>query len=56
MQSRRQSLASADAGLIEAIEAGAFGDIKHILHIGIGGSALGPELLIDALGPRCRPL
>jgi glucose-6-phosphate isomerase len=37
-------------GLIEAIEAGALGDIKHVLHIGIGGSALGPKLLIDALG------
>jgi len=37
-------------GLIEVIEAGAFGEIRHILHIGIGGSALGPKLLIDALG------
>lgn len=37
-------------GLLDAIEMGAFGDIKHILHIGIGGSALGPKLLIDALG------
>jgi glucose-6-phosphate isomerase len=37
-------------GLIEAIEAGVLGDIAHILHIGIGGSALGPDLLIDALG------
>ncbi len=37
-------------GLIEAIEAGALGEIAHILHIGIGGSALGPDLLIDALG------
>lgn len=36
--------------LIEALDAGAFGTIKHILHIGIGGSALGPDLLIDALG------
>ncbi|MGJ3647560.1 glucose-6-phosphate isomerase [Sphingomonas sp. GlSt437] len=36
--------------LIDAIEAGALGDIRHILHIGIGGSALGPELLVDALG------
>ena len=36
--------------LIEAIEAGAFGEIKHLLHIGIGGSALGPKLLVDALG------
>ncbi len=37
-------------GLIDVIEAGAFGEIKHILHIGIGGSALGPKLLVDALG------
>ncbi len=37
-------------GLVEAIDAGALGDIRHILHIGIGGSALGPKLLVDALG------
>lgn len=37
-------------GLVEAIDAGALGEIRHILHIGIGGSALGPKLLIDALG------
>jgi glucose-6-phosphate isomerase len=36
--------------LIDAIEADAFGPVRHILHLGIGGSALGPELLIDALG------
>ncbi|MGV7120655.1 glucose-6-phosphate isomerase [Sphingopyxis sp. 550A] len=36
--------------LIDAIEAGAFGEIRHLLHIGIGGSALGPDLLVDALG------
>lgn len=36
--------------LIDAIEAGALGDIRHILHIGIGGSALGPDLIVDALG------
>lgn len=36
--------------LIDAIEAEAFGPVRHILHLGIGGSALGPELLIDALG------
>jgi len=36
--------------LIDAIEGGALGDIRHVLHIGIGGSALGPHLLIDALG------
>ena len=36
--------------LIDAIEAEALGPIAHVLHIGIGGSALGPDLLIDALG------
>jgi glucose-6-phosphate isomerase len=36
--------------LVDAVEAEAFGAIRHILHVGIGGSALGPELLIDALG------
>ncbi len=32
------------------IRAGALGPIRHIIHIGIGGSALGPQLLVDALG------
>jgi glucose-6-phosphate isomerase len=36
--------------LVDAIEAEAFGPVRHILHLGIGGSALGPNLLIDALG------
>ena len=36
--------------LIDAIEAGAFGDVTGVLHIGIGGSVLGPALLLDALG------
>lgn len=36
--------------LIDAIEAEAIGPIRHILHVGIGGSALGPDLLVDALG------
>lgn len=36
--------------LIDAIEAEALGPISHVLHIGIGGSALGPDLLVDALG------
>ncbi|MEO6248882.1 MAG: glucose-6-phosphate isomerase [Sphingomicrobium sp.] len=36
--------------LVDAIEAGAFGDVTGVLHIGIGGSALGPDLVIDALG------
>ena len=38
--------------LVDAVEAGAFGDVTGVLHIGIGGSALGPALLIDALGRR----
>lgn len=36
--------------LIDAIEAEALGPIRHVLHVGIGGSALGPNLAIDALG------
>ena len=36
--------------LVDAVEAGAFGDISGILHIGIGGSLGGPALLVDALG------
>jgi glucose-6-phosphate isomerase len=36
--------------MIDAIEADALGPIRHILHVGIGGSALGPNLLVDALG------
>ena len=47
---KAKALHSRMRGLIEAIEAGALGEIKHILHVGIGGSALGPDLLIDALG------
>ena len=36
-------------GLIEAVHQGALGEIKHLIHIGIGGSALGPALVVDAL-------
>jgi glucose-6-phosphate isomerase len=42
--------------LVDATEAGAFGDVTGILHIGIGGSVLGPELLVDALGRRSSKL
>ena len=35
--------------LVDAVEAGAFGTVTAILHIGIGGSALGPALVVDAL-------
>ena len=47
---RAQTLHLRMRAVIDAIEAGAFGPIRHILHIGIGGSALGPDFLIDALG------
>jgi glucose-6-phosphate isomerase len=36
--------------VIDAIEAGAFGPVNYVLQVGIGGSALGPHLLVDALG------
>lgn len=36
--------------LVEAIHGGALGEIRHLIHIGIGGSALGPGLALDALG------
>jgi len=35
--------------LVEAIHGGALGEINHLIHIGIGGSALGPALAVDAL-------
>jgi glucose-6-phosphate isomerase len=35
--------------LVEAIHDGALGEVKHLIHIGIGGSALGPALAVDAL-------
>ncbi|HBM73396.1 MAG TPA: hypothetical protein DD436_12360, partial [Erythrobacter sp.] len=35
--------------LVEAIHQGALGEIEHLIHIGIGGSALGPALGVDAL-------
>ena len=36
--------------LVEAVHAGALGEVRHLIHIGIGGSALGPALAVDALG------
>ncbi|MEO5705721.1 MAG: glucose-6-phosphate isomerase [Alteraurantiacibacter sp.] len=35
--------------LVEAIHDGVLGDVRHLIHIGIGGSALGPALAVDAL-------
>ncbi|EZP72287.1 Glucose-6-phosphate isomerase [Sphingomonas paucimobilis] len=48
--SRAKMLHARMRALIDAIEGEALGPIRHILHIGIGGSALGPDLIIDALG------
>jgi glucose-6-phosphate isomerase len=42
--------------LVDAIESGAFGDVTGVLHIGIGGSLLGPALLVDALGRKSAKL
>ncbi len=36
--------------MVEAIHEGAMGEVKHLIHVGIGGSALGPALAVDALG------
>jgi glucose-6-phosphate isomerase len=38
--------------LVDAIEADVFGPVTAVLHIGIGGSVLGPALLVDALGRK----
>ncbi|WP_128892380.1 glucose-6-phosphate isomerase [Erythrobacter sp. HKB08] len=35
--------------LVEAIHEGALGEVNHLIHIGIGGSALGPAMAVDAL-------
>jgi len=47
---RAQAYHARMRALIDAIEADALGPIRHVLHVGIGGSALGPDLLVDALG------
>ena len=35
--------------LVEAIHAGALGEVRHLIHIGIGGSALGPDMAVNAM-------
>jgi glucose-6-phosphate isomerase len=45
-----RALHSRMRALIDAIESDALGPVRHILHVGIGGSALGPDLIVDALG------
>jgi len=34
--------------LVDAVEGEAFGELTGVLHIGIGGSVLGPALLVCA--------
>ena len=41
--------------LVEAIHEGALGEVRHLIHIGIGGSALGPALAVDALARDTGP-
>ena len=47
---KAQALHGRMRALIDAIEGDALGPVRHILHVGIGGSALGPDLIVDALG------
>lgn len=35
--------------LVNAIHDGALGEVRNLIHVGIGGSALGPALAVDAL-------
>jgi glucose-6-phosphate isomerase len=44
-----QALHARMRALVAAIHGGVLGDVKHLIHIGIGGSALGPALAVDAL-------
>ncbi len=44
-----QALTARMGMLVEAIHQGALGEVNHLIHIGIGGSALGPDLAVDAL-------
>jgi len=44
-----QALHQRMRALVDAIDAGTLGEVRHLIHIGIGGSALGPALAIDAL-------
>ena len=44
-----QALHARMRALVEAIRDGALGEVRSLIHIGIGGSALGPALAIDAL-------
>ncbi len=49
-----QALHARMHALVEAIHTGLLGEVKHLIHIGIGGSALGPALAVDALTRASR--
>ena len=52
---RARALHTRMRALIDVIEGDGMGPVRHILHLGIGGSALGPDLIVDALaGERLR--
>jgi glucose-6-phosphate isomerase len=38
--------------LVEAVHGGALGKVLHCIHIGIGGSALGPAMAVEALAAK----
>ena len=44
-----QALHARMRALVDAVHGGRLGDIDHLIHIGIGGSALGPAMAVDAL-------
>ncbi len=52
---RAAALRTRMRALVDAVEAEAFGPVRHILHVGIGGSAIGPDFVIDALGRDSEP-
>jgi len=46
------AVADIDAGMRRLVQTWRASGMRHVLHIGIGGSALGPDLALSALTPR----
>ncbi|WP_137679038.1 glucose-6-phosphate isomerase [Aurantiacibacter suaedae] len=42
--------------MVQAIHDGVLGEVRHLIHVGIGGSALGPALAVDALAREDAPV
>ena len=40
--------------MVNAIHDGDLGEVRHLIHVGIGGSALGPALAVDALSRNLK--